>query len=796
MNIEKHITGDSILIVPNLIKKKVLNYLTEKNQLFQIKIMSLEEWQKHYFFSYDAKTIDYCLTKYSLKYDIIIEYLNTLPFIKEKNYNHPKLIKLTNLKKELQNKNLLITDPYFHYYIKNKNIIIYGYPDLAPFYEDLFSKLPNVTIILEEASPKQELTVSKFTHIDEEIAYVASQIVELINSGVSINNIKLTNVTAEYKKPLKRIMNWFKLPINIENDSTLYDSPVGQKALQLIAEKTPFNIIIQRIEKDFPNSPLINDIISIFNNYLWLKEDNDNRLLLLKKDFKKKKLSSPKLKNSLDIINLDELTDDYYFLLGFNAENLPKTVKDEEIINNTLKKELGLFTSDEINKQNKQHLKNILYQTSKLTITLKEKTSFDSYNPSLLIEEEKMIITEPKPLWHISNTYNQIALTKYLDELNKYGIYNDELVTLYPLYKNIPYLSYDNKYTGINQEDLSLLLNNKLILSYSSLDNFYRCRFRYYLANILKIDPFESTFYTKIGTIFHNVLRVCFNDDFEFEKTFNQELSNYDFTKSELLLLTKLKEELIFDINTIKKQKKLTNFDEAIYEHKFYKEIENKYSTIKVTLMGIIDKIMMLKKDNHTLVSIIDYKTGYLPDNLNNVIHGIGMQLPMYYYLVKTAPNIIEPKLVGIYLQKIVNKELKRDLHSSYLEQKEKTLKLVGYSTDNEYYLEQFDFSYQDSALIKSLKKGKSGFYQYSKVLNDNQFSKLYNIINDRVEEAATNILKADFTINPKQIGKENIGCSFCKYKDICFYKEEDIVYLQEYKNLSFLGGEKDAKMD
>ena len=54
-------------------------------------------------------------------------------------------------------------------------------------------------------------------------------------------------------------------------------------------------------------------------------------------------------------------------------------------------------------------------------------------------------------------------------------------------------------------------------------------------------------------------------------------------------------------------------------------------------------------------------------------------------------------------------------------------------------------------------------------------------------------IRNADFRINPKRIGKDLIGCEFCKYKDICFRREEDIISLKEYKNLEFLGGEDDA---
>ena len=57
----------------------------------------------------------------------------------------------------------------------------------------------------------------------------------------------------------------------------------------------------------------------------------------------------------------------------------------------------------------------------------------------------------------------------------------------------------------------------------------------------------------------------------------------------------------------------------------------------------------------------------------------------------------------------------------------------------------------------------------------------------NNIDDAFSNILSANFDINPKRIGKNNVGCAFCKYKDICFMKEEDVVELEEHTNLDFL---------
>ena len=52
----------------------------------------------------------------------------------------------------------------------------------------------------------------------------------------------------------------------------------------------------------------------------------------------------------------------------------------------------------------------------------------------------------------------------------------------------IPYMEYDNSYKGVDKKLLYKYINNKLVLSYTSFDNYNRCKFKYYLNSILKIN--------------------------------------------------------------------------------------------------------------------------------------------------------------------------------------------------------------------------------------------------------------------------------------------------------------------
>ena len=135
-------------------------------------------------------------------------------------------------------------------------------------------------------------------------------------------------------------------------------------------------------------------------------------------------------------------------------------------------------------------------------------------------------------------------------------------------------------------------------------------------------------------------------------------------------------------------------------------------------------------------------------------------------------------KVVGFYLQKLLNNNL--DSSKDYETARENTLKLEGYSVNNESILSKFDTTYNDSKLIKSMKTSSNGFYAYSKVLSEEKIDGLISDTDDLIEKTIDGILSADFSINPKIINGENVSCKFCEYKDICYRREKDLTYINK----------------
>ena len=85
------------------------------------------------------------------------------------------------------------------------------------------------------------------------------------------------------------------------------------------------------------------------------------------------------------------------------------------------------------------------------------------------------------------------------------------------------------------------------------------------------------------------------------------------------------------------------------------------------------------------------------------------------------------------------------------------------------------------------------GYYSYSKVLDNSMLDKVEDIVNDTINKGINDILDAKFDINPKRIGKDDIGCEYCPFKDICFKTERDVVTYPKKDIKDILGGDINA---
>lgn len=786
------IEDNSILIVPSQLKIKILKIISEKG-LQNIKILTLQELRKNFYFNYDYNAILYLMEKYDYQYDVAKMYLSRFYEVEVNDYDNEKIKKIINLKTELDNNNLLIYNRNFKNFIKNKKIIYYETEPLKKIDKKMFNDLEKITkveIIHNNKKTYQHECIWEFLTIEDEVLFIASRIKELVTTGVSFSQIKIYNATGEYLNLIKRIFKWFNISITFK-DNYLYSTKICQDFLNQLDET--FEDALKYIEDNYSLKNeqtllLFNQIIKIVNQYINIDSIDKAKIFLIE-EFKQTPIEVSHYQEEVTLINsINQIEpEDYVFLVGFNQGEYPKIYKDESYFNDKIKEKLNLETTNELNQRSYNLSLKEIKQTKNLIITTKLTSSLGEHYLSSLNDDLKLEVKRGKLEYNDSNIYNQLTLGKKIDKFIKYNEKEEDLELLYSSYENIPYGIFSSNYQKISIKKVKEYLNNKLSLSYSTMNTYYQCSFRYYLANVLKLNIFEETFYTILGNLFHYILSIALEKEIDLDEEYNNylEKSNYQFNDREQFFLKRLKSELRFIIEVIKKQNEFNSLDQVLYEEKI--TINKSREDMEITFKGFVDKIML--NENESIASIVDYKTGNPDLNLNHIIYGLDLQLPVYIYLIKNKfPNT---KIAGFYLQKILNNEISKDYKHSYEYLKEEKLKLQGYSNSDISILEQFDSSYYESKMIKGMRTTSKGIAT-KKVLNDDQINRLKEITETKIEEAIDGIINSDFEINPKRIGMDNLGCKYCQFKDICFFTEENIVNLKEYKNMEFLRSDDD----
>lgn len=769
MDFINEIKEETILIVPTFLKQKILLKLSQNNILEPIKFITLEELKDYFYFYTDENAVYYLEKKYHLKRDIIIKYLKNLYYIDDSLNENMCLLK--KIKTELEEQNLLFKkDPSL--FLKYKNAIVFGYDALTRFENKLLNELKKylkVTILENETYDLTEAFSLK--NKEEEVIFVFEQIADLIKKGIPLSKIVLTNVKEDYQKTILNISKKYHIPVSFKRH-TLYGTQLYQKIKNEI------------IEGEETTSGREKDILIQKLNALKKVDKEDIPSLL---DYYASKIfMDEEIKNGLRIEPLENnffCDDEYVFILSFNASILPVIHQDEDFLYDKIKPQI-LETTIELNELEKTKIKHALKKIHHKIITFKREDASSMMFPSSLLEDVEIKEEEIT----FSNRSHQINLDRYfiaLDDFRKYGITASNLASFEKKY-TLAYQTFNHQFKGI---DTLHLKENKLLLSYSSLNEFFECNFKFYLNHILKISTFEETFQAYLGSLFHDCLMHAYDTEIQVDKLCENYLEKHPFpmTSKEKFFLEKTKKDITETIIFLKSMEEHSDFKKYEFERKLYYKMGSK---INITFMGIIDKIFYFKD----YIAVVDYKTGSVKIKLEDLYHGLSMQLPVYLFLMKKL--FPEKEVAGFFIQNVLENNFKHLENKTVEEQKQASLKLNGFTTDNIDILKSFDTTYQDSRYIQGLKISKTGFYPYSKVLSNTKMDQIVAFTEKKIEEAITKIEEKDFVINPKFIRRENISCKFCPYKSICYHTDQDIIYLEEKKDLSFLGGEEDANMD
>ena len=507
MDFLNSIEDNSILIIDNSIKFKVLDYINEHKILKPIKLMSFTELKKGLFFDYSNEAIFHVMRKFNLDYDLARKYIMNLYYLEDKAYDNPKYKFLCEVRDFLNELNLLIKDPLFKSLLERKKVYVYGFDYIDSFNRYMLSMLNGVTI-LEQSCKNITHEAIEFNNIQDEILYVGERIAELISSGVSLDKIYIANVDDTYFFTMKRIFRCLGIPYYLKSETCVYDTAIGEYAINNFSNN--FYSLLAKIKLKFDvennefNNKVYLKIKSILDTYFWVKDEDILDLFI--EETKRARIGINHYKKEItttELLNNVFADDEYVFLINFNQGSIPKIKKDIDYLNDDIKP-VFLSKSYEYNRDIKVSLLKCISNIKNLTITYKKNTVSGEILPSSLVESEYIsVIKGFMTISAYSDLNNKIIFANKLDKLIKFNELDDTTIVLNNNY-SIPYNEYNHKHKTVNKDKLINTIDGKLNFSYSNIEKYYECPFKFYLKSILKIDEYNDTLDTLIGNAFHH----------------------------------------------------------------------------------------------------------------------------------------------------------------------------------------------------------------------------------------------------------------------------------------------------
>lgn len=735
------IESASLIICPSFCRDIFLKYRS-LHPYTSFKLMSKDDLKESLTFSVKPQANIYLYRK-GYSFDEIEELLKNLYFLK--NGISDKIDALINIYKELKETELIVDDPLFKKQFKNSKVMVYGYSKNDIELNYLFDILNASVNYFEDEERESKKEYRVFSSIDEELRFVFGQINELLENGVSLNDIGIYRLPSNYRYPLEKMARISKLPIDFEVKYPVSSIP-SFKSITDIAKLSDLQAILsdENIHNDIKRFLIneyhkiidINPIDEEFRNYIIYRS---------KKSF----INGDSFRNAIRLVNAPHQCK-FNFILGFTLENFPKVVKDDDYLNDVEKHQLNLLSSDEKTKIDEEEILNFINYAQNVYISFSEKIEKQVNYPSLLVQKLALkIIKENCKINRYSKNLLDMELASYLDLYHNYHIENEK----YRVDENnLPiYRSYSHAFKCNNE----LKDDSKIFMSYTKINRYNQCAFSYFAERVLKLVSNEETFSLKLGNLFHKVLEMSEKENIDFDDL-SEFLNLYNFKPKELILLKNLLPLLKEIYKNNQDFKSHSSFTEIECERELLYQLDD-----KTFLNGKIDRIAHDKLYDEMI--LIDYKTGSFNFNILEVSEGFSLQLPLYLLLAEQNYQNIE--VVGLYIKTILSSDYLYKHSTSFMS-------LNGLTIEDENVLSRLDDTYLDSQFIKGLGP------RYSKLVSKETLDGLKKEALHQLKKTVGLIREGRFDINPKRINNGNLPCAHCPYSDLCFHDSNDTVYI------------------
>jgi ATP-dependent helicase/nuclease subunit B len=382
-----------------------------------------------------------------------------------------------------------------------------------------------------------------------------------------------------------------------------------------------------------------------------------------------------------------------------------------------------------------------------------------------------------------AENHNRIALDSMLKTLGLNALHTSE------------------KEFGIEDKKyLSKVLGNEIYISPTQTEDYHKCRFMYFMKNVLKIRPLnKSAFDIRLaGTYLHYVagemLRLH-GDNFKLLKKNEIEIQVYELVQK--YLSEKFPAEILSSAKFKAQNKSMSEnavnfmlyvwelaqnssfvplaFEMPIDENSAVKPLDiTTKQNHKVKVIGIVDRVDIYRGETKDYLMVVDYKTGNQTFSLDEVYNGLSSQLLIYIAALLNSNfgkrnKDISPRTV-VYQHADAKAKFDKDSENLY------TAEGMCLSND-EIKLALDNTSAEENNLIS---KGHKP-YDSLKYVDEDLFNTVLNYVKKSVSDMADNIYTGDFSPFPLDLKSGKLPCDYCAYSSFC--RHTQIIRTQRKNN-------------
>ena len=332
--------------------------------------------------------------------------------------------------------------------------------------------------------------------------------------------------------------------------------------------------------------------------------------------------------------------------------------------------------------------------------------------------------------------------------------------------------------TTLSDSVVEGLYTRSLKLSFSGMDEFVQCPFKFFIDKGLRAGVTEPVEFksNSIGDYMHKGLEVMLSQKYDIstpdkveeaideiaDEYYNNKLADcanrskrFDYFFDEATLMLKKAAE------NVAKEVRASDFEPSGFETDISKHgdpivLDSGYT---LRLKGSIDRI---DKTKDGYVKIIDYKSGEQSFSLKQIYNGLSMQLPVYASAVKNKePN---SKIAAMYYIKIGDSETAKESAKPMSAQEYEQLLESTYKRDGIFY--------NDGEVIERLDKSGRLFTKLAdeRLMTDDEMEGFIEFAKNRIKDTGEKITSGCADISP--LGAS--ACQYCKYKAICKIEADD----------------------